>query len=192
MGSLVGGVIGGIGSMIGAGQQASAADQAAQASRLGYDWLTTGGGSGLSNASVSTGTNALNNMGQLLGVQPLADGTSSAFNQYKDSTGYNFQLQSGQNALTSSAAAKGLLRSGATAKALEEYGQNLGTQTFNNYLTQLSGLAQAGQNTAAQVGGVGSAAGQGMADAYINKGNALAGGTSGLFQGLGTGIGSLI
>lgn len=61
----------------------------------------------------------------------------SAFKAYQDSTGHQFRLDTGTNALQSSAAAKGLLKSGATLKGLDQYGQNLGTQDFQNYLGNL-------------------------------------------------------
>lgn len=45
---------------------------------------------------------------------------------------YQFRLQQGQGALENSAAAKGLLRSGDTAKALVDYGQNAASQEYQN------------------------------------------------------------
>lgn len=63
----------------------------------------------------------------------------NAFKAYQDSTGHQFRLDTGVNALQSSAAAKGLLKSGATLKGLDQYGQNLGTQDFGNYLQGLQG-----------------------------------------------------
>ena len=59
-------------------------------------------------------------------------GQQDAFNNFKNSSGYNFDLQQGTNAITGSAAAKGLLNSGSTAKAISNYGQN----TANNFLQQ--------------------------------------------------------
>jgi hypothetical protein len=120
-----------------------------------------------------------------------------AFDQYKGSTGYQFQLGQGMNALNSNAAAKGLLDSGGTAKALTQYGQNLASTTFNNYLTQLSGLnsaqggtAQMGQNALGQIGTVGTASGSGAANAIIAGGNATAGGISGIANTIGNSLGS--
>lgn len=88
---------------------------------------------------------------QLLGMKGDA-GANDAFNKYLDSTGYNFQLQQGSNAITDNAAARGLLNSGSTLKALNNYGQNMGGQYFNNFIQQLMGLGtqgiQAGQTLA--------------------------------------------
>lgn len=205
MGSLIGGLIGGVGSMVGASAQASAAREAAQTARLGYDYLTTGAGADESQAYLNAGVEGLNSssnvqnmMAQLLGAQAITDDTSNAFNQYKDSTGYQFQLEAGNDAITASQATSGALRSGATSKALAEYGQNLGATTFNNYLTQLSGLnsanlasAQLGQNQLSTIAGIGTTAGANAANSITDSGNALASGYSSLFTNLGTGIGSL-
>lgn len=66
-----------------------------------------------------------------------------AFNNYKNSSGYNFDLSQGSQAITGNAAAKGLLNSGATAKSLQSYGQN----TANNFLQQYIGNQQGLANT---------------------------------------------
>lgn len=46
--------------------------------------------------------------------------------------GYQFRLQSGENALQHSAAAKGLLRTGGTLKDITEYGQNFASNEYGN------------------------------------------------------------
>lgn len=46
--------------------------------------------------------------------------------------GYQFRLQSGEDALQNSAAAKGILRTGGTLKDLINYGQNFASQEYNN------------------------------------------------------------
>lgn len=46
--------------------------------------------------------------------------------------GYQFRLQSGQDALEHSAAAKGLLRTGGTLKDIIGYGQNFASQEYGN------------------------------------------------------------
>lgn len=87
------------------------------------------------------------------------DGPKSAFDNYLKSTGYQFQLGEGQRAITTSNAAKGVLNSGATAKALTKYGQNIASTSFNNYLSQLGSLSQQGLSAGASIGGAGSQAG---------------------------------
>ncbi len=107
--------------------------------------------------------------GAALGSAPQAPGTAApgaapggpqnAFQNYLNSTGYNFRLGEGQRAITSSQAARGLLDSGATAKALTTFGQNIGSAEFDNYLRQLSGLAGQGLQAGGMIGSAGGQAG---------------------------------
>lgn len=202
MGSVIGGIIGGVGSIIGANQQARAAERASQAALTGYNYLTRGPGGQAVNQYIGAGTDALagqqntqNMQAQLLGAAPIEQGTQNAFNRYKDSTGYQFQLNEGSNAITGNAASRGLLQSGATAKALTQYGQGIAGQTFNNYLAQLGGLnsqqgatAQMGQNALGQVASAGAAGGGGAANAIIQGGNAQAAGIAGAAANFGSAI----
>lgn len=89
---------------------------------------------------------------------------------YKD-PGYQFRMEQGVEALDKSAAARGLLLSGAQQKALTDYGQNMGSQEYANayarYADQytreanrraneynmLSALSSQGQASAAQQAG---------------------------------------
>lgn len=109
--------------------------------------------------------------------------TTNGFNNYLNSTGYNFQLGQGQNAITSNAASRGLLNSGGTAKALTTFGQGLAGQSFNNYLGQLGGLAGNAQTSLGQVGQAGTAGG-------TAAGQAQQGGISSGFNQLGSALGS--
>lgn len=84
---------------------------------------------------------------------------NSAFANYLNSTGYNFQMKQGQAAITGSAAARGMLNSGATAKALAQYGQGLAAQGFNNYLNQLGNVANRGLQAGEAIGSAGTAGG---------------------------------
>lgn len=115
-----------------------------------------------------------------------APNPASGFQNYLNSTGYQFQLGQGTGALMANAGSVGLLNSGANAKALTQYGQNLSATTFNNYLSQLSGMnsiyggtAQAGQNALGQIATAGTASGGAAANAIIQgataQGNAIAG-----------------
>lgn len=82
-------------------------------------------------------------------VNPDTAATNQAFQNYENSTGHQFRLQTGTNALQTSAAAQGLLKSGATLKALDQYGQNLGTGDFQGYLANLAGQQGVGTNASA-------------------------------------------
>jgi hypothetical protein len=100
--------------------------------------------------------------------------------QAQATPGYQFTLQQGQNAIQNSAAAQGNLLSGGTEAALDQYGQGLASntyqQSFNNALTQyqqsynqfqqgqanqfnrLASVAGLGQTSAGQLGQEGQAA----------------------------------
>lgn len=195
MGDIVGGIIGGIGSLIGGNEAANDEKKGAAQSLTGYNYLNsnpligqlqTNGQAQSAAEGATTG-----NINQLLTSN---DTNNPAFQNYLKSTGYQFQLGQGEGAITGNAAAKGILNSGATAKALTGYGQGLASTTFNNYLTQLGSLAglqgsQAGQGlTAAQTvgqagtaGGIASGqltaqAGQSLGTAFANGANVIGGG----------------
>jgi hypothetical protein len=130
---------------------------------------------------------------------PLAtEYTPFGMEQFQADPGYGFRLSEGQKALERSAAARGNLLSGGTGKALTRYGQEMGSQeyqnAFNRYqaerqarlnpLQSLAGVGQtATQQLAGQAGQFGSnmaeaigAAGQARASGYIGTANAIGGG----------------
>jgi hypothetical protein len=133
-------------SAYGASQQAGAVkdaakQQAAAAAQQREDfapWRTTGG---------TANTQAAN----LLGIngQPAAD---TAMQTFQSSPGYAFQLEQGLRGVDASAAAKGMLRSGATLKAEQTFGQGLAAQDFGNYYNRLMDLSKVGENAAAGQG----------------------------------------
>lgn len=159
MGSIIGGVIGGVGSLIGG-------SQAAKQDLTGFNYLKKDDAINSAQGNVAPAqaaqTGALTQQNSAVGgennianteQQLLTGGQQTpAFQNYLNSTGYNFQLQQGTQAVTQGAASKGLLNSGATAKALTQYGQNLASTGFNNYLGQLNNTASVYGNTAQNYG----------------------------------------
>lgn len=131
-------------------------------------------------------------LSQLMGQM----GSNGYFNQtytgqdvYSDPS-YRFRLQQGQNAIQSSAAAQGGLLSGATLKALQNYGQESASQEYSNAYNRfnadqtnrynrLSNLVGIGQNAAAQVGNAGAQTSQAIANNTMQGANALAAGQVG-------------
>jgi hypothetical protein len=105
------------------------------------------------------GTNALNRLNAL--NQPGAN--AAQFLQMDP--GYAFRLSEGMKGVERSAAARGGLMSGATGKALTRYGQDFGSQEFNNAYNRLANLANLGPRSA----GVMSELGTG----YANQANQL-------------------
>lgn len=99
----------------------------------------------------AAGSNATNILSSLLsgGAQG-----QQAFQNYQNSTGYQNQLDSMSRAITGNRAASGLLRSGGTGTALQTQGNQLANQSFNNYLSQLLGLAGLGNQSAGLLGSI--------------------------------------
>lgn len=105
-----------------------------------------------------------------------------------DDPSYQFRLQQGQDSIQSGAAAQGGLLSGATQKALLNYGQDAASQEFGNaynrfnadqtnQYNRLSNLVGLGQNAAAQQGNVGMQTAQAVASNTMAGANAQAAGT---------------
>lgn len=63
----------------------------------------------------------------------------------KDMPGYQFRLEEGLQSLERSAAARGMLLSGATGEALQRYGQDYASLEFDKSLGRMSNLATIGQ-----------------------------------------------
>lgn len=99
--------------------------------------------------------------------------------------GYAFRMAEGQKALERSAAARGMQLGGAQLKALTRYGQDMGSQEYQNAYNRfnadrdrrfgrLSNLAGMGQSAASQTANNAMAYGGSMADMYTGLGNAQA------------------
>jgi len=170
--------------------QAGAADRAAELQYKMYQenvqrqqpWLEAGQG-------------ALNKLTAAVDYKPFG------MDQFQADPGYAFRLSEGQKALERSAAARGGLVSGGALKAATRYGQDMGSQeyqnAFNRYgvererlLNPLQSLAGVGQTTAQQLGNAGSSYGANAGEAYQGAANARAsgyvGGANAITGGLGT------
>jgi len=145
-------------------------------------------------ADAATGVNTTD---QYLLPQGMSVDTSSGdFGKYgrdfgmQDFTadpGYAFRLSEGMKGLNASAAARGGLISGAALKAATNYGQQAGSQEYqnaynryqtnrNNQLNPLQSLMGAGQTGANQLTAAAGTLGQGLGQAAVAGGNAQAGG----------------
>lgn len=114
-----------------------------------YDFLqSTYGG------QAQGGVQAQNALGNILGLNGDA-AQGNGFQNYLNSSGYKFQLGQGQNAITSSNAAGGLLNSGSALKGLAKYGQGLASNYLQQYMAQLSGLSNSGLQAGSLIGGAG-------------------------------------
>lgn len=107
----------------------------------------------LSSTVGQTGT-ATSAIAALLGNGGTA-AQQSAFNNFKNSSGYNFDLKQGTNAITGNAATNGLLNSGSTLKAVSNYGQNTANNFLQQYIQDQSGLANLGIQANNSINGAG-------------------------------------
>lgn len=177
----------------GAAAQQNAANTASQTQLQMYNqtrqdqtpWRTAGGNaiSALSSYYGLPGAN---------GAQPNLAQTGLDDNKLISSLpGYQFNLDQGQQAVERNLASKGLLSSGAGAKALLQYGQGYAENAANDYtngLKSIAGIGQssvqatgaAGANAANQVGSNQIYSGNAQATGYANQSNAINQGLSGL------------
>lgn len=123
------------------------------------------------------GTGALGMYQNALGLNG-AQGNQTAQNAFKVGPSYQFAMDQGIQALDRSAAGRGMYGSGNNAIALQQYGQGLANQEYNNWLSGLSGLSNTGLTAAA---GQTNRQGQ-LAGIDTGLGNALAGAITGAAQ----------
>jgi hypothetical protein len=91
-------------------------------------------------------------------VQNLLSGSgqNQGLNNFANSSGMEFVRDQGMQGITSSQAARGLLNSGSTLKAMNKFGQGVGSTYLNNYMDNAFKLGGLGL----QAGGVMANAGQ--------------------------------
>jgi hypothetical protein len=217
--AVIGGLLGGIGSLFGGLFGKSAAEKAAQIQAdaslkaagiqqqefgQALDFQKGIYGDEKSNLSpyIQTGTADLNNLQALLPslTTPYQSFQAPTGVDMSNDPGYNFRLQQGEDALNNSAAARGGLLSGGTAKAFEDYAQgfasneygnvyNRALQTYgtnaSNYYTgqgnqfnRLSALADMGLGAAGTLGAEGTAAGGQIGSTLAQLGNSQAAGVN--------------
>jgi hypothetical protein len=115
-------------------------------------------------------------------LEGAVDYTPFGMDQFNADPGYAFRLKEGQKTLDSQAAARGGLISGNALRAAVGYGQDMGSQeyqnAFNRYQTErasklapLQSLAGVGQTTAANLGATGAANANAMGN-YLTSGAA--------------------
>jgi hypothetical protein len=132
---------------------------------------------------MTAGTNALGQESDLLGLNGQA-AADAAMATYQKSPGYQFQMDQGLRAVDAGAAAKGMLRSGATIKGEETFGQGLANSDFGQYYNRLFGMS--GQGLTATGDETRMLAGAAQAD--IGQGNAQ----SSIFGNAATGLGNSV
>ena len=141
--------------------------------------------------------------GALNKLIPLSEYQKFGMDQFQADPGYAFRLSEGQKALDRQAAARGGLISGSALKAATRYGQEMGSQeyqnAFNRYQTErasqlapLQSLAGIGQTTASNLGAQGANNAQAMGGYLTGAANAQAAGTVGMANAFGSGLGTYL
>ena len=80
---------------------------------------------------------------------------NQAFDRYRGSSGYDFRMNQGMNALASNYRGRGISQSGAADKALLRYGQDYGSNEFGRYMGYLGNQQGVGLSAASALAGVG-------------------------------------
>ena len=188
--NVAGSVIGGMNSSNAASTAAQAQEAAQQANltRANGVWTKTQGNL---DPTIQGGQGALSTEQGLLGLgTPQQAGSANAsFQNFLDSTGYGFQFGQGEQALSNANAMS--FNSGATGKALLNYGQQAGRGALQGYIGNLDNLqnrgvsaagteGQIGQNYVQQAGGFQTA----LANAVGGNAYGQANANTGLTQGI--------
>lgn len=127
---------------------------------------------------------------------------TTAWDTFRNSTNYQWRFGEGNKALQMSALPGGGFDSGATRKALLEYGQNFAANELGTYMDRLaqqqqlglgaaSALAGVGQNFVGQVSANNNSAASAAANAALMQGQAKANMWGGIAGGIGQAIGAL-
>jgi hypothetical protein len=116
---------------------------------------------------------------------PAATPQGSAFENFANSAGMQFQLEQGGNMIENSAAGRGALGSGATLKALQNYGQQT---ALNNYFMPYMSLLGGQQATGAQAGSAVAGVGSNFANTAANITGNQAAGAANINQNLGNAV----
>jgi len=195
----VSGVLGAAASSSAAGDQEAAANNATALQQQIYNQTVT-----RNQPFVTAGTGAVNQLANDLGTSgntgaagygSLTGNFTPADYLANQDPGYQFQLQTGQQAVQNAATPGGSALGGAALKSLDAFSQGYAAtgyqNAFNRYQTQqgnifsrLSGLAGLGQASANNTAAAGNSFGTNAGSNIIGAGNAAAAGTVGAFNSL--------
>ena len=184
-GSIVGGLMGSKAAKSAARTQAASADYAAQLQQEQFDKQIE-----LQAPFREAGLTAQNKLLDDMGLSPNAGGKYArdfSMADYQADPGYAFRLSEGMKGLNATAAARGGLISGNALRAATQYGQEMGSQEYqnaynryqtnrSNQLNPLQSLMGAGQTATNTMGQAGQNYANQAGEAYIGAGNARASG----------------
>ncbi len=163
IGSVLGAVIGGGASLLGAHESASAADKAAQLQYQMFQDVQAN-----EKPFVQAGQNALTGLAAGMTTSPNGTGTGALnkpFNpaDLSQTPGYQFSLQQGEQAINSAATASGGVGGANTLKALGGYAEGLASTTYQQQLQDYMAQQQQTFGQEFQVAELGSNAGSNAA-----------------------------
>lgn len=165
-----------------AGNAAKAAKDASTANLNFVKGVYTDAGTNLS-PTIQRGNTAGNALEGLLGIGGDPAASAAAFKNFLGSTNYNFLLDQGTQAVKTANAPS--FNSGATAKALLNYGQGMAGNALQGYEGMLQGQSQLGVQSALGLGSIG--VGQSGQVSSANNNAAGAAGSAGIYQANATG-----
>jgi hypothetical protein len=120
-----------------------------------------------------------------------AQDAQGAFDQFRNSTGYDFRVKQGMNALNSGYAGAGTIKSGAAIKGAVDYGQGMASQEFGNYLNALGNQQSLGYQAGSSAAGVGTQSANSLGSIYMQNGANQANASLAKASALGSGLSSL-
>lgn len=168
-----------------AGAQEDAANRAAQTQQSMYDQT---------NANQApfrqAGIDANNQLGGIYGLPGYSPVDLSS--KISSLPGYQFQLDQGVQAVDRSQAARGLLNSGATGKALAQYGQGLAQSYMGQYTGGLQEIANRGEGATQSTAAAGAGAANQIQQADLYAGNAAAQGDINVSNAIQSGLGQAV
>lgn len=175
-------IIGGVVSGMGADAQAGAASDATANTRQQFEETRSDYAPWR-----DAGKLALNQQTNLLGLNG-APAQTNAFSQFHADPGYQYSVNQAVQGVDRSAAARGLLTSGATIKAIQDRAGNLADQGYSNYFNRLAGVSGTGQTATAGTATAGANAANSEANTMMAAGNARASGYGGVASSLNQGL----
>jgi hypothetical protein len=181
------GAIGGAASLASTSVASNAASQAAQANN-GLESSIYNQNSANEQPYIQSGDAANTALQGFLGIGGNPQASQAALNNYLNSTGYQFNLNQGLDATQTSAAAKGLLGSGATLESLDTYATGLA----DSYGQQYEGDLQSVVNTGAGAANALAGEGENYANAVSTNNNSAASTTANAALTGGSTVNSLI
>lgn len=130
------------------------------------------------------GTTALGNS---LGLNGGPAGASAAASAYASNPAYQFTLNQGDQNVLRNAAQTGTLASGGTLNALQQQGQGLANQTYQQYVQNLMPFLSQANTGAAGIGSTLTGLGSGLSNLFTGQGTNLAN----IATGTGTQLGNI-